>query len=1124
MFEARPTSLPVLLLSMLALAVALPACGDSGGAADPYQADPDIGATEFVSAGVEFSAAGGGSPTADAGNEGTDQGGEAATVEEGDIYRLLKAGRLLNLNQYRGLQVLDVSDPTMPALLGQLRVAGSPVELYAVDDTVIVLLNSWNGYYATADAGTLEGAEGGVVLLVDVSDATHPMVLDTVVVGGNIRTSRLVTQGDQVALYVASEVWEVPEYDDLPGGGVVAVDVGVSTGGAYGSGNDTVIASYELTGGSLTERSTLNLGGGVSDIHATAEALLVARYDWNSEGGSQVAVIDISDPGGEMLEGADITVSGVVESQFNMDLRGDVLRVVSGGLWLEDGSNHVETWDVSDLADPQPLDLASFGEGEDLYATVFLEDRAFFVTYFVQDPFHAFEITPDGAIIEHAEFVVSGWNDFFVPALGATRLIGVGVDDADGARNLAVSLYDITDLDAPEPLIERAELELEWAWTEASWDHRAFSVVEDAVEIEGPDGVMETGLVLLPFSGWDEDGYVAGVQIFTFSGESVTARAAMDHASPVRRSFLAGEGICANISETSLSLYDATDPAVPVAQSTMELAPDRSELFVFGDHVVRVERTTEYYWYGGGATAPPWRAEVVGAGEDADTGAAVAVMDIRHGSDLWQVGDLLVAAQLAATAGDAGDSPWTTTIDVWDLGDPVAPDLAATFETLDLEPSYGGYGYGYGGVGGREPAADDCWDCGGYVYYGELNGLPVGEALVFRTSESEWETAGVMEVCETWYSGGGGSSGGGSSGSSGSAPPSTDAGVAVEPDEAPDEDGAEPEPAAGSDGKADDPDGTIYTGGISCVSLDGGTPMCVGQIFACDADWANCEPVDASTLSTYTDCWTSDYDRYWQHDSFQVLDLSDPAAPSLGETLATGSDEEAAGVVTDGKTLYHGFAQPFEVAGDDRPYLKYYVRPIDLTVPSAPVLGAAINVPGWPLLVDGDTIYTQDRVYNASVAESALSRLTLQEEVAVLEARHRFDERAVTGMVLDGAGHAVVVHTESWMASPYSYYGGYGDDVQMSVLDAQTLAVESTSEIASWAQLRGAVDGQALFQVSGGVLTIDISDPAAPTPRAFFATAWWPERFHVDGDDLLVAAGRYGIYTLDLTTTNLIAP
>ena len=103
--------------------------------------------------------------------------------------------------------------------------------------------------------------------------------------------------------------------------------------------------------------------------------------------------------------------------------------------------------------------------------------------------------------------------------------MGIGVND-ETSRTLAVSLYDITVLTNPEPLIAREQVEFGGGWSEARWDHRAFSVLEDAVEIKSPDGVEETGLVLLPFQGWDDtrETYVSGVQIFTFSETTLTRR------------------------------------------------------------------------------------------------------------------------------------------------------------------------------------------------------------------------------------------------------------------------------------------------------------------------------------------------------------------------------------------------------------------------------------------------------------------------------------------------------------------------------------------------------------------------------------------------------------------------
>src|SRR5512144_3029636 len=50
----------------------------------------------------------------------------ARVVEEADIYRL-DGARLLVLNAYRGLQIVDLADPARPALRSRVPVEGTPV-------------------------------------------------------------------------------------------------------------------------------------------------------------------------------------------------------------------------------------------------------------------------------------------------------------------------------------------------------------------------------------------------------------------------------------------------------------------------------------------------------------------------------------------------------------------------------------------------------------------------------------------------------------------------------------------------------------------------------------------------------------------------------------------------------------------------------------------------------------------------------------------------------------------------------------------------------------------------------------------------------------------------------------
>ncbi len=917
----------------------------------------------------------------DAALTSNDSGAGERSVEEGDIYRVLADGYILNLNAYRGLQVIDVGDVADPEIVGRVRISGTPVEMYVAGDRAFVLLNDWRGYYGSRYEEALETRHGGLVLSVDLRDRERPVVVDRAHVPGSIRTSRLTRGGSQAALYVVTGGWSQWE----------------TGSGDWVWETRTVVKSFDVSSGRLLERSQLDLGGYVSDVQATTDSLLVARYDWTTgDGRSQVSIIDIRDPAGAMLEGDQVTVAGFVETQFNMDHDGDVVRIVSGSRWNGSNTNHVETFDARDLRELKPIDHATFGDGEQLFATLFLGNKAFFVTYLRVDPFHAFEIADDGTITEKAEFIVSGWNDFFRPVQGETRLIGIGTNDEAG-RTLSVSLYDITELENPEPLLARADVAADHSWSEASWDHRAFSVLEDAVAVRGAGGARETGLVLLPFSGWDDASrrYTAGVQIYTFSSESLTRRGAMEHGTPVRRSFQPERDLTANLSEAELSLFDSSDPDAPKEQGRIELAPSYTDVFVFGDHRARVKNGRERYWLWWGERSELLSAsvEIVPRSEDPDSGEPVARFEVPAHAQLHQTGDLLVAH--ARTTGASGTEAYESVLTVYDLSDPTHPRPAGRLETDRLRPSYG-----YG------PIPLGCFDCGRLSIWpgdawDEVEAVPGG--LVFLQRRHEQASDGVY--------------------------------------------------------------------------------------------------------------------RYWQSFELEVLDLTDPDAPRLAETIELGREKHGVGLLTDGSDVWVSHREPAEVEGDARPHVRHYVTRIDLAVPGEPRADTPINVPGQLLAVEGATIYTRDAVWGERFIETSIARVLLADGRAYPLARRAFPEQLVENVALDGAGHVVVSHRLAWQLA---HERGVTPNVQsMTLLDAAKLTVESAVEVDDWALLRDARAGRALFQVPGGLLVFNLDDASRPYPQAYFPTLGWPRDILVDDREILFAAGRYGIHVFDLDAFNL---
>jgi hypothetical protein len=1035
-----------------------PSPGDAG-AVDPLV--PAIGATEFVSAdpGSESGGMRGPAVMEMAESERASDDSSARTVEEGDIYRTLGDGALLNFNVWRGLQVIDIADPDAPAIRGELRLQGAPVEMYVMGDRALLLLNGWRSPTSDGDDGEepamdriMDAGEGmAVALLVDVSDQATPRIVDSAELQGHIRTSRLVSGEGGAALYVAS----------------ASNDQRALPNGTTEWRPTTLVHSFAVAAEGLTPVSRLDLGGYVADIHATPEALLVARTRWDhQERFSRVAVVDIGDPGGAMRELGEVRVKGFVQSQFNMDLRDDVLRVVTEGATGDGPTNHLETFRLPAL---EPLSHCEFGSGQNLFATIFLGDRAFFVTYFRVDPFHAFALGTDGSCDERAEFVVSGWNDFFRAVRDETRLIGIGVDDDDEQRTLAVSLYDITDLDDPEPLLARAHVESTSSWSEASWDHRAFSVLEDAVSVRAPDGTRETGLVLLPFSGYDAGTrtHRNGVQLFSFSGSTLTRRGYMEHGDAVRRTFPADDALVANLGDASLGLYGIDDPDAPQQRGSLVLAPDYTDVLRFGAYRARVIAPSDAGRWDETATSI---VELVHQDQDMDRGPAVARFEVKTGATLHHHGDLLVAVHMVPRPSETHAPDHQTTIAVWDLSDPTDPQLARTIETDLLRPAGGGW---------FEPFIADCIGCGRGIRPAgpsRPDVVSVDGGLVFLGRKPHSEVLGTERFCSYWS----------------------------------DDEGCWPEHVV-------EQPCTFVSGGMNCVSFEGGDDVCTGAFERCtlEDNVTTCERISVEDVDFAPRCYEQERIRHWESMELVGLDLRTPEEATLSPMLGLPQQDEAVGIVADGNTAWVSFKRPLVRDGDARSFAQYFAQPIDFTNPAAPGAGDAVNVPGELVAARGLSLVTRDPLWSESALESAVARVRVGASGATLEAIRRFEGREVDQVRVDRDGTVVVTHRMEW--ERFNREGeSIENELKLSVLDAETLAERAARPLRGWATLRDLVDGLALFDVGGGLLVLDIRTDEDRFDETFHPTYGWSQSVRIAGDRLLVASGRYGISVFPL--------
>ena len=284
--------------ALVAVALALAACDGGDTEGDP------TGASSFSSR----APAGGGQQTKDgnasAGGEGAPTAGDSGKVkvEEGDVVRVV-GDRMLILNQFRGLQVVDVKNPAKPTRLSGLPTAGVPREMY-VDGERVVLIQS-NAYEVkTGEGGKLVAWSGSRVVTASVDAAGKTAQLGAVELPGWIVHSRRI--GDKVVVVTADTGWS-PWYWGCYGPyGCVAEAGGVATGTkgstATGSAGDAAVGvsypgggwGWNVSGGSVrvlqlpaqgaakeVGAASFDGGVGLADF-GTSEVLLVGqRSGWD---------------------------------------------------------------------------------------------------------------------------------------------------------------------------------------------------------------------------------------------------------------------------------------------------------------------------------------------------------------------------------------------------------------------------------------------------------------------------------------------------------------------------------------------------------------------------------------------------------------------------------------------------------------------------------------------------------------------------------------------------------------------------------------------------------------------------------------------------------------------------
>ncbi len=256
------------------------------------------------------------------------------------------------------------------------------------------------------------------------------------------------------------------------------------------------VASYDPGADELGATGLMSDGW---TVYASRENLYVAQssrwwWGWDDDTVSHIHKFELG--GQEPAYVASGEVQGWLYDQFAMSEYQGFLRVVSTDFrtwWgepededLADPANHVTVLEDDDAG---LLEVVGHVDGiapnEQIQSARMMGEKGYVVTFEQVDPLFVLDLSDPRDPKVTGELKIPGFSAYLHP-LGSTHLIGVGMAGLDTGEltGLAINLFDVSD--PTNPILQDAfEVSHDggWAWSEALWDHHAFTYHRDTLTI-----------------------------------------------------------------------------------------------------------------------------------------------------------------------------------------------------------------------------------------------------------------------------------------------------------------------------------------------------------------------------------------------------------------------------------------------------------------------------------------------------------------------------------------------------------------------------------------------------------------------------------------------------------------
>jgi hypothetical protein len=289
--------------------------------------------------------------------------------------------------------------------------------------------------------------------------------------------------------------------------------------------------------------------GNADHVYANHDALVLAQHDHTVTYFAQVTSSNTYsdrtvlhrfalDAGGATRYEASGLVPGSVLNQFSMDERDGIVRVATTEhtwtAWWDADWDSPAVWTppptvnqvLTLQADGTSTNLVVLGStgplapDERIYATRFLGDVAYMVTFREVDPLFAIDLSDPADPVVLGELKIPGFSNYMHP-LGDGHLLTIGqeADETGRVLGLALQIFDVTD--PTDPIQKHKHVFADaWGYSEASWDHKAFTYF------------ASRGLLAFPYVAWGSDwsSYRSSLEVFEVDAEAgFTPLGGVDH-------------------------------------------------------------------------------------------------------------------------------------------------------------------------------------------------------------------------------------------------------------------------------------------------------------------------------------------------------------------------------------------------------------------------------------------------------------------------------------------------------------------------------------------------------------------------------------------------------------------